>query len=857
MAKKRRIYQIAKELNISHEEILQFLDTKDIDVRSHMSPVSEQVYDKILNEFAKEKVIVDRYRKEKERQRIEEERHKKEEEEQQQQKQAEEEQQRLEEARRKIEADERKRKELEEENLRRIKQAQEAQKREEAEAAKKRKAEEEARKQLEAEEAARKAKKKKGKKQAEAPEPEKEVAEEQPRKSKKARKEGEKKKKKTRTVEIADLEDLLSRRQRKRDRDEGKKSKKKVDKEVEEKVKKTLAKMDEKSSGKKRKKHQVAEDEVEEKENVVQVSEYISVDELAKQMDVEPTDIVKTCMGMGLMVTINQRLDMDTITMVADEFGFEVEQEKEYGEELLKDEETEEDLAKAKARPPVVTIMGHVDHGKTTLLDYIRKSNVVAGESGGITQHIGAYLVDLGDGKKISFLDTPGHEAFTAMRARGAQITDIVVLIVAADDAVMPQTVEAINHAKSAGVPMVVAINKVDKPQADADKVRRELSEHGILVEDWGGKYQVSEISAKTGQGVDELMEKILLETEMMELKANPDTEARGVVIESRLDRGLGPVATILVDKGTLRVGDNFVCGIYSGRVRAMHDERGNELEEASPGQPVRVLGFNDVPQAGDMFVVLADEREAKKISAERQRQRREQELRLSKLTTLDEISRQIKEGKVRELSVVIKGDADGSIEALSDSLQQLSTGEVAVNVVHRGVGMISESDVLLATASDAVIIGFNVSTSPQAMAVAKRENVEIRNYNVIYDAVNEIRLALEGMLEPEEREKGIGELEVRQIFQVPRAGKVAGCYVTDGKITRDSRVKVIRRNEVIYDGKVDTLRRFKDDVREVAEGYECGVSLDGFDEIEAGDVIQPYEIVTVKRTLEQSAEAS
>ncbi|MEJ2050125.1 MAG: translation initiation factor IF-2, partial [Calditrichota bacterium] len=678
MAKKRRIYQIAKELNISHEEILQFLDTKDIEVRSHMSPVSEQVYDKILNEFAKEKVIVDRYRKEKERQRIEEERQKKEEEEQKQ-KEAEEEQQRLEAARQKIEEEERKRKELEEENLRRIRQAQEEQKRQEEEAAKKRQAEEEARRQLEAEEEARrKAKEEKEKQKVATPEPKEEkVVQEPPKKTKKARKkkeereEGEKKKKKTRTVEIADLEELLSRRQRKRDRDEGKKTKKKVDKEVEEKVKKTLAKMEEKSSGKKRKKHQVVEEASEEKENVVQVSEYISVDELAKQMDVDPTDVVKSCMGMGLMVTINQRLDMDTITMVADEFGFEVEQEKEYGEELLKDEETEEDLAKAKARPPVVTIMGHVDHGKTTLLDYIRKSNVVAGESGGITQHIGAYLVDLGNGKKISFLDTPGHEAFTAMRARGAQITDIVVLIVAADDAVMPQTVEAINHAKSAGVPIVVAINKIDKPQADAEKVRRELSDHGILVEDWGGKYQVSEISAKTGQGVDDLMEKILLETEMLELKANPDTEARGVVIESRLDRGLGPVATILVDKGTLRVGDNFVCGIYSGRVRAMHDERGNEVEEASPGQPVRVLGFNDVPQAGDMFVVLEDEREAKKNSSERQRQRREQELRLSKLTTLDEISRQIKEGKVRELSVVIKGDADGSIEALSDSLQQ------------------------------------------------------------------------------------------------------------------------------------------------------------------------------------------
>ncbi|HKJ69534.1 MAG TPA: translation initiation factor IF-2 [bacterium] len=864
MAKKRRIYQIAKELNISHEEILQFLDAKDIEVRSHMSAVNDQIYDKILNEFAKEKVIVDRYRKEKERQRIEEERQKQEEEERKR-REKEEEERRLEEARRKIEEEARKQKQIEQENRRRIRQAQEDQKQQKEEeqklreaAEEKRRAEEEARKQLEAEEEARrKAKaKQKGPKEKERAKAEEE---ERGRREKRERgKEPEKKKRKTRTVEIADLEELLSRRQKKKAK-EGKKGKKKakVDKEVEEKVKKTLAKMDEKSSGKKRKKKAQTEEEMEETEDVVQVSEYISVDELAQQMDVDPTDVVAKCMELGLMVTINQRLDMDTIVMVADEFGFEVEQEQEYGEEVLKDHETEEDKQKAQPRPPVVTIMGHVDHGKTTLLDHIRKTNVVAGESGGITQHIGAYSVELGEDRKITFLDTPGHEAFTAMRARGAQITDIVVLIVAADDAVMPQTIEAINHAKSAGVPIVVAINKIDKPQADSDRVKRELSEQEILVEEWGGKYQAQAISAKTGEGIGDLLELILLETELLELKANPDTEARGVVVESRLDRGLGPVATVLVDKGTLHVGDTFVCGIYSGRVRALHDERGNEIEEAKPGQPVRVLGFDDVPQAGDTIVVLEEEREAKKISNERQKQRREQELRLTQLTTLDEISKQIKEGKVQELSMVIKGDADGSIEALSDSLQQLSTDEVAVNVVHKGVGMISESDVLLATASDAIILGFHVATSPQAMAVAKRENVEIRNYSVIYDAVNEVKLALEGMLEPEEREKGIGELEVREIFQVPRAGKVAGCYVSDGKIVRGCRARVIRDNEVIFDGEVASLRRFKDDVREVQEGYECGVSLEGFDDLETGDIIQPYEIVTVKRTLEQSAQAS
>lgn len=849
MAKKRRIYQIAKELNISHEEILQFLESQDVDVNSHMSPVNEQIYDKILSEFAKEKVIVDRYRKEKERQKIEEERRQQEKEEKEQA-EKEEEERRLEEARKKIEEEERKRKELEEENRRRIKKSRE----EEAEEERKRRIEEEARKQLEKEEKERRKKKEaeeQKKKKGKEKEAEEATEEEKPEK---------KKKKTTRTVEIADLEGRISgRKKKKKKKDEEKKSKKKSKKEkqVEEKVKKTLAAIDEKSSGKKHKKKNVEEEAEEQEENIVQVSEYISVDDLAGQMDVDPSDIVATCMELGMMVTINQRLDMDTIVMVADEFGYEVEEEVEYGEELLKDEESEEDLEKAQPRPPVVTIMGHVDHGKTTLLDYIRSANVVAGESGGITQHIGAYSVELDNDRQVTFLDTPGHEAFTAMRARGAQITDIVILIVAADDAVMPQTIEAINHSRAAGVPIVVAINKIDRPEADPERVRRELSEHEILVEDWGGKYQAIELSAKTGEGVDELLESLVLEADLLELKANPDTHARGVVVESNLDKGLGPVATVLVDKGTLKVGDNFVCGIHAGRVRAMHDERGNEVEKAGPAQPVRVLGFNDVPQAGDSFVVLEEEKDAKKISAERQKQRREHELRLNKLTTLDEISQQIKEGKVRELSVVIKGDADGSIEALSDSLQGLGTGEVAVNVVHKGVGMISESDVLLAVASDAIIIGFHVGTAPQAISLAKEENIEIRNYKVIYDAVNDLRLALEGLLEPEEREKTIGTIEVRDLFKVPKAGMVAGCYVSDGKITRDARAKVHRNNEIVFDGEVATLKRFKDDVKEVAEGYECGVSLEGFNDVEVGDEIEAYEIVTVKRTLEQSAEAS
>ncbi len=856
MAKKRRIYQIAKELNISHEEIIEYLQGLDIDVNSHMSPVDNSVYEKILNEFAKEKVIIDRYRKEKERRQIEEERRQKQEEEEEQRKQ-EEEEQRLREAREKIEEEERLREKIVEENKRRI---QEARKKEKEEEERKRK-EEEARIQLEKEEQERRKQKEKELAEKTKKSPKKKAEAEKPE----VKPEEEKKKKKTtRTVEISDLEGRISRRgkKKKRDEDKGRKKKgrRKVDKAVEDKVKETLSKIDEKSGGRKRRKKKETEEPAEVaagQSNTIKVSEYISVDELATQMDVEPTEVIAKCMELGLMVTINQRLDMDTIVMVADEFGFEVEEEHEYGEEILKDEETEEDRKKATGRPPVVTIMGHVDHGKTTLLDYIRNTNVVAGESGGITQHIGAYSVNLDGGRQITFLDTPGHEAFTAMRARGAQITDIVILIVAADDGVMPQTAEAINHAKAANVPIVVAINKIDKPNAEPERVKRELSEHGILIEEWGGKYQAAEISAKSGDNVDTLMESILLEADLLELKANADTLARGVVVESELDKGLGPIATILIEKGTLNVGDNFVCGQFAGRVRAMHDERGNDIESAGPAQPVRVLGFNDVPQAGDTFVVLEEEREAKKISAERQRQRREQEFRLSKLTTLDEISKQIKEGKVRELSVVIKGDADGSVEAISDALQQLSTSEVAVSVVHKGVGMISESDVLLAVASDAIIIGFHVSTAPQATALAKRENVEIRNYTVIYDIVDEVRLALEGLLEPEEREKTTATLEVRDTFSVPRAGTIAGCYVSSGKITRDNRVRLVRNGETLFDGEVASLKRFKDDVKEVTEGYECGVGLDGFNDIEIDDTIEAYEIVAVKRTLEQSAEAS
>ena len=580
----------------------------------------------------------------------------------------------------------------------------------------------------------------------------------------------------------------------------------------------------------------------------MKVTEFVTVGELADLMRVSVADVIQKCMGLGIMVSINQRLEKDNIQLVADEFGFTVSFESEFTSDALAD--IEDDETDLKPRAPVVTIMGHVDHGKTSLLDYIRNSNVVAGEAGGITQHIGAYEVTLDDGKQITFLDTPGHEAFTAMRARGAQITDIVVLVVAADDAVMPQTVEAISHAQAAAVPIVIAINKIDKPDANPERIRQQLSEKGVLIEEWGGKVQAVEISAKTGKNIDQLLERILLEAEVLELKANPDRMARGVVVESELDKGKGIVATVLVQKGSLRIGDSFICGVWSGRARAMFDERGRRIEVAHPSQPVQLIGFDGIPQAGDDLVVLENEREAREISIRRQQLKREQDFRQRRMITLDDISKQIKEGQVKDLPIIVKGDVDGSVEALSDSLMKLSTNEVKVVVIHKGVGGISEGDVLLAAASRAVIIGFHVRPNLNARRLAEKEEVEIRLYSIIYDAINEVKSALEGMLAPSLSEQILATVEVREVFKVSRVGTIAGCYVQDGKIVRNNKVRLVRDGLIVFDGTIASLKRFKDDVRDVEQGFECGIGLEGYNDVKSGDTIEAYTIVETKRKL-------
>jgi len=629
--------------------------------------------------------------------------------------------------------------------------------------------------------------------------------------------------------------------------------------EVDEAIRKTLSSMDDavspgRASARKKKRKEREEKEVKKQEqkslekNKIKVTEFIAVNELANLMEVPVADVISKCIELGLMVSINQRLNVDNITLVADEFGFEVEFEEEYTSEALEDEP--DDPEKMQPRSAVVTIMGHVDHGKTSLLDYIRRTNVVAGESGGITQHIGAYKVDVGDGKNIAFLDTPGHEAFTAMRARGAQLTDIVVLVVAAEDAVMPQTVEAINHAQAAGVPIVIAINKIDKPGANPEKIKQQLADRNILVEEWGGKYQCVELSAKSGKNVDSLLEKILLEAEILDLKADPDRMARGVVVESELDKGRGITGTILVQKGTLKIGDPFVAGIYQGKVRAMFDERGNKVLEAPPSTPVQVLGFEGAPQAGDTFVVVESERQAREVGIKRQQLKREQDQKQVHHITLDEIAQQISIGGVKELPLIVKGDVDGSVEALSDSLMKLSTQEVIVRVIHKGVGGISESDVLLAAASNAIIIGFHVRPNLNARKLAESQKVDIRLYNVIYDTINEVKAALEGLLSPVLSEEVVGTVEVRDTFKVPKIGTVAGCYVLEGKIGRNNKIRLVRDGIVVFEGDIGTLKRFKDDVREVDAGYECGLNINNFNDIKVGDTIEAYKIVETKKKL-------
>jgi translation initiation factor IF-2 len=586
-----------------------------------------------------------------------------------------------------------------------------------------------------------------------------------------------------------------------------------------------------------------------EEEGVLRVTEFVSTGELANLMDVEVNEVISTLFGAGMMVSINQRLDADTITIVADEFGYAVEFITDFEDAEVEIEE--DDPADLKPRAAVVTVMGHVDHGKTSLLDHIRKANVVAGEAGGITQHIGAYNVGLPDGRNMTFLDTPGHEAFTAMRARGAQVTDVVVLVVAADDAVMPQTIEAINHARSADVPVVVAINKIDKPDTNIPRVQQQLADQNVLVEQYGGKVQCAMVSAHTGEGVDDLLEKILLEAELLDLTANPDRNAVAAVIESRLEKGRGTVATVLVQNGTLKVGDIFVAGAYSGRVRAMFDERDNRVSEVGPSHPVLVSGLPGAPEVGDTFLVIDDERDAREIAQKRHQIQREQSMRQRKHITLDEIGRRLALGDFRELNLIVKGDVGGSVEAVADSLLKLSTGEVAVNIVHKGVGAINDGDVMLASASDAIIIGFQVRPAPTARALAEQEEIDIRLYSVIYNAIAEVRDALEGLLSPERSEKILGTAEVRETFKVPKIGMVAGCAVVEGKIRRSDRVHLIRDSVVIYEGSLASLRRFKDDVREVQNGYECGMGIENFNDIKVGDQIEAYEIIETKRKLE------
>jgi translation initiation factor IF-2 len=581
---------------------------------------------------------------------------------------------------------------------------------------------------------------------------------------------------------------------------------------------------------------------------IMKVTEFVTVGEVATMMDVSPTQIISACMSLGMMVTMNQRLDAETLTIVADEFNYSVEFIGAEVEESIQEEvDREEDLT---PRAPIITVMGHVDHGKTSLLDYIRKANVIAGESGGITQHIGAYSVELAGGQRIAFLDTPGHEAFTAMRARGAQVTDLVIIVIAADDDVMPQTKEAISHAQAAGVPIVFAINKIDRPAANPDNVKQQLASMDLLVEDWGGKIQSHDISAKTGQGIDELLEKVLLEAEILDLKANADKRASGTVVEALLDKGRGYVSTIMVQAGSLKIGDYVLAGRHSGKVRAMFDERGKSLKVAGPSTPVSLLGLDGAPQAGDKFNVFEDEREAKQIATKRSQLQREQSVRTQKHITLDEIGRRIALGDFKELNIILKGDVDGSVEALTDSFQKLSTEEIQVNIIHKAVGAITESDVLLASASDAIVIGFNVRPSGSARTIADTEEVDIRMYSIIYDAINDLKDAMEGMLSPDMKEEITGTAEIREVYKISKVGNIAGSMVLTGKVFRDSQLRVIREGIVVHTGEFTALKRFKDDAKEVAKGYDCGMQIKGYNDIKVGDVIETFHEVAVKKKL-------
>ena len=635
-----------------------------------------------------------------------------------------------------------------------------------------------------------------------------------------------------------------------------------TDDEIQKQIRETLEKLQGKSSKSKgakyrkdkrdQRKIQSEEEEalLEQESKIIKITEFITVGEIATLMDVTTNDIISACMTLGIMVTMNQRLDAETLSVVADEFGYQLEFIKTDIEEDKDEVEEEDDPKSLQERPPIVTVMGHVDHGKTSLLDYIRNSSVTEGESGGITQHIGAYSVLVNNSKKITFLDTPGHEAFTAMRARGAQITDIVIIVIAADDSIMPQTKEAISHAQAGGVPIIFAINKIDKEGANPDKVKESLASMNLVVEDWGGKIQSQDISAINGKGVDSLLEKVLLEAEIMDLKANPDKNSSGSVLEAYLDKGRGYVSTMLVQNGSLKIGDYLLAGKTSGKVKAMFDESGKTIKIATPSTPVSVLGLDGAPQAGDPFKVLEDEKEAKLIASKRTQLVREQNVRTQKQLTLDEIGRRIAIGDFKELNVIIKGDVDGSVEALTDSFENLSTEEIQVNIIFKGVGAITESDVLLASASEAIIVGFNVKPTDSARKLSEKEQIDIRFYSIIYDAINDLKDAMEGMLSLEMKEESTGEAEVRETFKISRIGTIAGCMVTSGKIFRNSNVRVVRSDEIIFEGKLLSLKRFKDDVKEVAKGYDCGIQIDEFNDLVEGDVIQCYQEVAIKRKL-------
>jgi len=799
-----RIFQIAKELNISHTDILSFLDTKGVDVKSHMSPVDDDVRNLIMSEFAKDKKLVDRFRKEQVRKEI---------------------------------------------HDTRLKEKQESQKKLQL---------------LSLQEQRKIEKTEKIKSDKEKQKVEKDIIDvpvsrdEKMVGSKSAKAIKKKyttpKKQKLRKINLSNIQSEIGQpgpsKQSKRSKDK----KEVVSKSVKTKVKATLAAIGTKKKKKTYKRSKSKDgQEIQHDEEIaasIKVPEFSSVDELSKIFDVSSSDVIEFCIELGTLATINQRLDWDVIELLANHFDYNAEKIKDVSEDIFTFEETEEDKEKATSRSPVVTVMGHVDHGKTSLLDYIRNTKVAAGESGGITQHIGAYKVKVKENKFITFLDTPGHEAFTAMRARGAQVTDIVILIVAADDAVMPQTKEAISHAKAASVPIIVAINKIDKPGADPDKVRRELSENDVLVESWGGKVQAVEISALNGDGIDDLLDSLLLETEILDLKSNKECLAMGTVIDSKLDKGLGPIGTVLIQKGTLKIGDPFICNDFSGKVRSIMNEIGKRVKIAEPSDAVQLQGFESVPKAGDLLAVIDNEKDLKKIASERQKTRREiEQKRIS--FSLNEMSALIKEGSIKTLPTIIKGDVDGSIDALSENLVKLNNDEVEIKVIHKAVGMVTESDVLLAEASNAIIVGFNVQVSSNAKLQASQAGVDIRIYNVIYNVVDEIKLALEGLLDPDKVENIMGKAIVQQQFKIPNIGFIAGSKVTEGIIQRNINARLYRDDELIIEGKIESLKRFKDDAKEVKEGLECGIGIVGAKKYKEGDLIEAYEIKEIKRTLE------